>query len=354
MSRHFFLILSFLLLFSSSLFSFFEDNGKEIAKTLQYPKQKHYVKVSVINPKLANIPISQTVTGITELHRKITVNTLSEGILHVKSFNGQLIKKDDIIATVSNAQRKNTITMLKSNIGLLHKQVLAQKSKFKSAKEMMQLGILSKNRLLDQQNLLEETNIALNKAKRELGKLELQESSSLVKAPVDGYVDSLIPDGSYVAYGQTLCRIIDTHVQIRLFVPPLFAKELYIGQKVKLKEQGSVTDAKIVAILPQSSDNLLNVIALPSQTLPIGMHIEAQIQTAQTRGWIVPKDAVVIVQNHPAVYIIKKNKATLHFITVEKDMIDKVLLTDHLQAEDHIVFKNAYMLHDGAIVEVLK
>ncbi len=348
------MIFSLLLLFSSSLFSFFEDNDEETAKALQVPKQERHVKVSVVSPKIANMLMSQTVTGITEPHQKISINTLSEGLLNVKSFNGQLVKQNDVIATVSNPQRRNAITMQKSTIKLLHKQVLAKKSKLQNAKEMMKLGILSKNQLLDQQNLLEETNIALNQAKTKLDKLVLQDSSSIVKAPVAGYIDSLLPDGSYVAYGQTLCKIIDAHVQIRLFVSPLFAKELYIGQKVNINEQGIIANAKIIAILPQSSDNLLDVIALPSQALPVGLHIEAQIQTAQTKGWIIPKDSIVLVQNRPAVFLIKKNNATLHFVTVEKDMIDKVLVTDHLQADDHIALKNAYMLHDGAIVEVMK
>ncbi|WP_294958021.1 efflux RND transporter periplasmic adaptor subunit [Sulfurovum sp.] len=354
MNRQSLLIFSLLLLFSSSLFSFFEDNDEETAKALQVPKQERHVKVSVVSPKIASMPMSHTVTGITEPHQKITINTLSEGILHVKSFNGQLIQKDDVVATVSNARQKNTITMLKSNIKLLQKQVSAQKSKLQSAKEMVNLGILSKNQLLDQQNLLEERSIALNQAKIALNKLELQNSSSTVKAPVAGYVDSLLPDGSYVSYGQTLCRIIDAHVQIRLFVSPLFAKELHIGQNVKIKEQGVVADAKIIAILPQSSDNLLNVIALPSHTLPVGLRIEAQIETAQTKGWIIPKEAIVLIQNRPAIFLIKKSKATLHFVTVQKDMIDKVLVTDHLKAKDQIALKNAYMLHDGATVEIAK
>jgi len=354
MTKQFLLILGFLLLFSSSLFSFFEANDEETAKTLQVPKQERHVKVSVVSPKTANMPMSQTVTGITEPRQKITINTLSEGILHVKSYNGQLVGKDDIIATVSNSQRTNAIAMQKSTIKLLHKQVLAQKSKVQSAREMMKLGILSKNKLLDQQNLLEGTNIALNQAKTQLDKLALQDSSSIVKSPVAGYVDSLLPAGSYVTYGQTLCKIIDAHVQIRLFVSPLFAKELHIGQKVNIKEQGISAQAKIIAILPQSSDNLLDVIALPSQALPVGLHIEAQIQTAQTKGWIIPKDAIVLVQNRPAVFLIKKSKATLHFVSVEKDMIDKVLVTDHLKAEDQIALKNAYMLHDGAIVELIQ
>ncbi len=354
MNKRSLLIFSLLLLFSSSLFAFFEDNDEETAKTLQVPKQERHAKVSVVFPKNATIPMSQTVTGITEPRQKITINTLSEGILHVKSFNGELVQKGDVVATISNAQQKSTMTILKSNIKLLRQQLLAQKSKLQSAKEMMKLGILSKNQLLDQQNLLEGTRISLNQAKIELNRLELQNSASAVKAPVAGYVDSLLPDGSYVAYGQTLCKIIDAHVQIRLFVSPLFAKELHIGQKVNIKEQGISAQAKIIAILPQSSDNLLDVIALPSQPLPVGLHIEAQIQTAQTKGWIIPKDAIVLVQNRPALFLIKKGKAALHFVTVEKDMIDKVLITDHLKAEDQIALKNAYMLHDGAIVELIQ
>jgi RND family efflux transporter MFP subunit len=298
------------------------------------------------------MPISQSVTGITEARQNITLNALSEGTLHLHSFNAQAVKKGDMIATITNAQRDNTIASLNATMKLLRREITVEKSKLQSAREMLKLGIISKNQLLDQQNSLQERQIRLNQTKTELQRLTLQNSMSGVRAPSDGYIENLLPDGSYVTYGQTVCKLTGTQVQIRLFVPPMLAKELHIGQKVKLNEQSNVTDAHITAIMPQSSDNLIDVIALPAQPLPVGLHLEAQIETARAKGWIIPKEAIVLVQNRPALFLIQEGRATLRFVTVEKDMIDKVLVTDHLQRDDKIALKNAYMLHDGAIVEV--
>lgn len=353
MNKQSIFIVALLLLFSSFLFSFFEDDD-EAAQTLQVPKLERHVKISIVAPKPATMPMSQTVTGVTEARQIVTINALSEGTLHLHSFNAQSVKKGSIIATITNKQRENSIKSLRATTALLKRQITIEKSRLQSAREMLKLGIVSKNQLLDQQNLLQGKKIAYNQAKTELDKLELQNSMSVIKAPADGYIENLLPDGSYISYGQRLCKVTDNKVQIRLFVPPLFAKELHIGQKVKIREQGISDDAQITAILPQSSDNLLSVIALPLRPLPTGLHVEAQIQTAQVKGWIIPKEAIVLVQNRPALFLIKKSKATLHFITVQKDMIDKVLVTDHLKANDQIALKNAYMLHDGATVEIAK
>lgn len=219
---------------------------------------------------------------------------------------------------------------------------------------MLALGVISQNALLDQENMLEDKKIALNQTKTDLSRLELQNNFAALKAPADGYIEEILPDGSYVTYGQSVCKVINADVQVRLFVAPLVAKALHIGQKTTIEAQGVSSEAKIVAMMPKSDNNLLDVIALPSKTLPVGLHIEAKIETAHTEGWIIPKESIVLVQNTPALFLIQKNKAVLHFITVKKDLVDKVLISDHLKPEDKIALKNAYMLHDGAVVEVIK
>lgn len=346
--------LSFILISTSSLFALFEDSDDERAKTLKVPKTERHVKVSLASPLRSSMPLNQTVTGITEPRLKITLNILSEGTVHLKSYDGQQVHKGDTVAVISNDQRENMIRSFNENIKLLEHQIKAGKEKLYSAKEMLKLGIVSKNTVLDARNALEDKKVVLNQTKIELGKLELQNTASVIKAPADGYIEALLPDGSYVSYGQVLCKIIDSRVQTRLYVPPIFAKELHIGQKVEILGQGITSTAKIVAIMPQSNDNLLDVIAFPEKSLPVGLHIEAQIEMSETKGWIIPKDSIVLVQNRPAVYLIENNKAVLHFVTVQKDMIDKVLVTDHFQPHDNIALKNAYMLHDGASVEVVK
>ena len=343
-----------MLILPTILFGFFEDEDENKAAILQVPKKERHIKISVVTPKPVAIPISQMVIGVTQPRKTVTISALTEGILHLHKCNAQRVKKGSTIATIYNKQREISIKSLHATVTLLKQQIANKKKRLQSTKEMLKLGIVSKDQFLQEQNLLQEKKIAYYQAKTKLNKLKLQHEISVVKAPKDGYIENILPEGSYINYGQTICKIIDSNTQIRLFVPISLAKTLYVGQKVTISAEGILDEAKITAILPKSSNNLINVIAIPSYPLPNGLHIEAKIQTSQAKGWIVPKEAIVLVQNRPALFLIKNNKASLRFITVQKDMIDKVLVTDHLNADDKIALKNAYMLHDGAIVEIGK
>ncbi|BDY12297.1 hypothetical protein [Hydrogenimonas cancrithermarum] len=55
-----------ILLLYSMLFAFFEEDEDTVAKTLQVPKAQRHVKVSVVKPKAADIPIETHASGVVE------------------------------------------------------------------------------------------------------------------------------------------------------------------------------------------------------------------------------------------------------------------------------------------------
>ena len=346
--------MALIFLISTSLFGFFDDDEESAAQILQIPKEARHVKVSVITPRPADMPIDITVGAVVESVLEHSIDVQAEGVLHTRVVNEQRVKKSEIIATIEDRRRKNDLRIVKNRITLLQSEVEIEQKKLISAKEVLKLGIISTNDYLTQKSILKEKQILLQSARNREQNLQLQNQKSIIRSPVSGFVSQLAADGSYVAYGSTICRIYDENVQIRLFVPIHYARALHQGEKVELANDGKTIDAVITEILPKTTGNLVDVIAHSASSLPLGLNLQVRIVTHKRSGWIIPKDSIVLVQNRPAVFLIKKNKAALHFITVEKDMIDKVLATDHLQEEDKIALKNAYMLHDGTIVEVVK
>ncbi|WOE69966.1 efflux RND transporter periplasmic adaptor subunit [Hydrogenimonas thermophila] len=314
----------------------------------------HHVKVSVVEPKKAELPIEVKVRGIVEAEMAYGVNTQAEGILHNHVINAQKIEKGNVIAILENPQLKKSIGRLKEQIELIQNAINIENKKLKSAKEMLDLGIISNNDYLSQQNRLNSKKLELTKAKNKLEKMTIQYKQLVIKAPFSGFVTELKADGSYIGYGGYVCKIQSQNMQVRLFVPHLFAKKLYTGETVSLKVDDQTIKAKIVEILPKTTDNLVNVIAKPNKPLPANLNIEADIMTKKISGWIIPKQSIVLIENRPAIFIIERGFAKLHFITIQKDMVSGVLVSDRLSPSNKIVLKNAYMLHDGIAVEIVK
>ena len=89
------------------------------------------------------------------------------------------------------------------------------------------------------------------------------------------------------------------------------------------------------------------------EQLPLNLQINAQILVKKSNAQLIPKSAIVLIENHPAVYIIDdKNIAHVVFVEILKDMLDKALIKNTLPKNAKIALKNAYMLHDNLAVSI--
>lgn len=335
MNKIFFLILSFVVALYAS-------------------NQESHVQVSIFKPISSDMKIHLDLQAITEATNFYMLNTPFEGVLHTRVSNTQKVKKGEVIAYIENAQMDNKKRAVAYNLQIGEKQLEIETKKAQSSHEMLKLGVISTNDYLTQQSSFNEKKIALSNAKSEFANLHSLMKKSVIKAPVSGYISQLQADGSYLTYATPICKIENQNVHVRVFVPLLYVKDLKIGQNVALHVSGNVVQAKISQILPTATNNLVDVIATTKESLPAGLNLKASLEMQSISGWIIPKDSIVLVQNRPAVYIIKNHIAHLHFVDVQKDMINKVLIVDHLSKDDKIASENSYMLEDGMTVELVK
>ncbi len=340
------------LLFFSPLFAFLEDKD-EAQKAFFVQKEILHVKVSVIFPKATRMPIITRVRGIVEPLTKYTINAQVEGVLHNLVVDGEAVKKGTVIARLNNPPLDNKISFMTSRIELLENQLNIERKRLQSMKKMLDLGIVSEKEYLTQQSIIEEKMIALKLAQSDLKNLNLQKQREIVKTQIDGFISKLASEGSYIGIGGKVCDILSKKVRIRLFVPFWMSKNLKSGQYLYIELQDGKVKGRIKEILPKTSGNLVEVLADLEKTMPLGLNVEAKIVSRENIGWIIPKDSIVLVQNRPAVFVIKNNIAKLRFITVLKDMVNKALVKkDNFKPTDKIVLKNAYLLNDQMAVEV--
>jgi len=305
------------------------------------------VEVTLIKPKQNTLPVGIDVEGVVIARNKIALTAKANGILKLFIENNRYVKLGDKIAKIVDERRTKKLYLLKRKVQLLKSQVTAQKLKLKDAKEIYIMGVGSKNSYLSEEVTLKQLQELYETIKSEYEILLLEENNSLIFADDSGYINNLLPQNSYVNYGNSIATIFTKDRSVKLFVDPKYATHLTKGRVVKLRSSYKNCDGTIVNISSQSSDNLVEVIVQPKESLPINLQIDATIILKRVKGLSIAKSAVVLVENHPAVYIIKDGIAHLKYIEIIKDMIDTVLIKDNLPKESQIALKNAYMLHDG-------
>jgi hypothetical protein len=339
-----------LLALSLPLLAFFEED--EAQNVLQVPQKARPVTVSTVAPEKSSALVTLKVRAQVEGGVALSIAVRSEGEFVPAVSLNQFVQSGAVIGHVSDPMRTLKIQGLQTQLKLLDEQIALAKAQRKRTEAMLRMGIVSEDALIAASTALRQKELERTQLHNALSQQQLLRKGETVRSPEAGYITALAPSGSYLAYGAQAATLNPTHTLVRMYVPPLYAAHLKPGQKVELKSGFGETNATVTAVLPQSSADLIDVIAQPESALPVGTALEARIAMKNIEGWILPKSAIVLEQNRPALFVIENGVAKLHFVTVQKDMLDRVLVSDHLNPDDAVASQNAYMLHDGVHVEV--
>jgi len=340
-----------LLLMALPALALFDEDEQQV---LQVPVEVRHVVVKTVHPKPSVDAISLHVYGQVESSANRAVTSLSDGLFKAVVQSGDTVKKGETIGYLQNHIRATNITNLRTEITLLREQITLSKQEIARNKEMLKMGLVGENALYVLRNELNQKRVTLQQREHQLKLALLNESAQTVRASDDAIILSVATSGSYLPIGAVVATLTSTRAIVRLFVEPFFAQHIQSGQAVVIESTNQTFPSHIETILPISRANLTEIIAYAPPSIPIGTNVEASIALKGIKGYIVPKSAIVLFQNRPAVFLLELAHAKMKFVTVEKDMIDSVLLSDTFKKEDQVISTNAYMLQDGATVEVEK
>jgi multidrug efflux pump subunit AcrA (membrane-fusion protein) len=310
------------------------------------------VEVTVITPSVNSLPLEVEVNAVVVPKIKIAISSKSSGILHLYIFNDTQVKKGDVLAKVVDERRIQKIQFLKTKLLLLENQLVTQKNKIKISEEKFQMGVGSKSTYFSEKIALNHLNELMQNTKNDYETLILEENNSEIIASSDGFVNNVAAEGTYINYGTSIANLVIANSMVKLFADLSFARSLSKGMKVDLLSEYQNTDGVIRNILLQTNNNLMEIMVEPQIDLPQNLRLKAKIILKNVSGLNIPKNAVVIVENHPAVYVIENGIAHLKYLDIITDQIDRVLVKNTLGKDVKIAVKNAYMLHDGLEVVV--
>lgn len=311
------------------------------------------VSVSVIKPVEKAVNITIEANGVVESKNKILITAQTTGILHFSVTQNAYVHKNQIIATITNKVRDKNIGFLKNSLILQKNAIKTEQINFTTIKEKYKMGVGTKNSYLHEKIVLTQMKENYYDTNNKYQTLLLEQDNATVYAPTNGIITNLQANNSYIHYGAKIATLLGKNNLVKIFIDGLYAQQIKKGMLIKLSSSYKNCNAIVVNVVPKSTDNLIEVIAEPKKELPLNLRVDAHIILQKIKALLIPKEAIVLIDNHPAIYIVdNKSIAHLFFIKIQKDMITSAFIKATLPKDAKIVLKNAYMLHDNLAVSI--
>ena len=312
------------------------------------------VEVKVARPVGVADTLVFDAQGRVTAKRSFSVTALSEGkIRKVYVSVGELVKKGQLIALLENNELDRELAIQNDKLQLSHTTVENLEKKVKTAEEMLSLGIVSESDLI---SLKQELNARKTEARDQeitYDRLKGRENNYRVVSDTEGYISDILPEQSYVTYGQAVAGIISLEdEQIEAFVPFDQVSRPDSGDEVLISCNNLSVSGKVSHSFPSANSNLIRVIIAPDKPIPMNLEVKVTFKVRGVHGLLIPKSAVVMDEGRPVIFIVRNNTAYKKTITVEKDYLDRVVIADDLGPDDVLVTENAYLLSDRMNVTV--
>ena len=179
----------------------------------------------------------------------------------------------------------------------------------------------------------------------------------VVKAPFDGLIASIaVAQGDRVAPGVTLLTIARSNgLIVTVGVEPRDRQQVKIGQSAELESllSGDKLQGRVIRLgsMLNPQTRLIDAdVAVREGTVLSGDAFRATIAVAQTQGWLVPHDAVLIDNAGAYVFQVSAAKAVRVAVRVALTANTTDVVTGPLDARLPLVIQGNYQLQNGSLV----
>jgi len=288
----------------------------------------------------ANLEAESQVQVFSQARRLITERLVEEG---------DRVTKGQLLVRLQDDEQRSVIEKIKS-------QLAKEEREYDQQKRLFSQQLISEQQFNDATYELDQLNISLRDAERELGYTE-------VTAPIAGTITArMVSLGDQVQIGQHLFDIIDFDSMVaRIFVPEKHLGLLRRGLTARLTAQASAariytgTVNRIAPIVdPKSGTVKVTVDVGSQQGLRPGMYVDVDLVTAtHNEAVLVPKRAVVYDNDQMFIFRLGDERR-VERIFIEPKLADKFFVEpfEGVTAGDQIVVAGQAGLKDGALVSL--
>jgi membrane fusion protein (multidrug efflux system) len=297
-------------------------------------------------------PIESVLRSSANLEAENHVQVFSQASRLVRELlveEGDRVARDQVLLRLQDEEQRNALTKVRSQLDKARREYDRQQRLFDQQ-------LISEQVFTDATHELEQIEIALSDAERELGYTE-------VRAPISGTITArVVMLGDQIQTGQHLFDIVDfDSIVARIYVPEKNLQALRSGQPARILAQaieGREYDGvvkRIAPIVDARSGTVKVTVAVGRQPglLP-GMYVDVDLVTAtHTQAVLVPKRALVYDDDEVFVYRLADDRR-VERIHIEPMLADKRNIEPRggLTAGDEVVIAGQAGLKDGARVSL--
>lgn len=295
----------------------------------------------------------------TNLEAESSVQVLAEANRKVRQLRveeGDRVRRGQVLLRLQDDEQRTTLAKVQSELDKVERD-------YERQKRLYEQGFLSEEDYSDATYQIEQLQLRLEEAQRELSYTE-------VTAPIDGTVTArMVNLGDFVTNNQPLFELVDfDSIVARVFVPEKELSSLATGQEARLTTPAlsdqvhSGTIERISPVVDPKSGTVKVTVALDNpRALRPGLYVDVALVTAvHENALLIPKRALVYDQDQIFVYRLaedaSKEEKTVERVKVESELEDKTFLEprgDRLSAGDQLVVAGQAGLKDGAEVRIL-
>jgi len=325
------------------------DAKKGEESTKDDKKKEIVVPVKLYSLKLGEI--SSFVLSSATLEAEMSVETVAEtsGIVE-KLFveEGDIVKKGNKLATVNFEELK--LSRDKSEMSFQE-----AKSKFERVKDMFAKKLVS-------QEEYDNSHFSFRQSKIDFQNAEVKLKKSIIQAPFDGTImERFITTGQFITANQKSFSIVNQDIlKVNVYIPEEVVNNIKKKMPVELESDAlkQTFKAKVKRISgivdPKTGTVKVTIFVDKNKMLRPGMFVKVRILTdTKPNAVLVPKKAVVYVEDKKFIFIYEKNKAkkiALKSGYQNKDFIET--LNPSLKENTKIVIAGQSSLKDGTKVKV--
>lgn len=325
-------------------------------KTVQDNNQNRPVALVKTAPiAQGNISENITVYGVT---------IPAPGALQTISVSYESKIKDVFVTNGQEVSKGDTLLEIESSPDT-HLQLQQAESSYESTrqslehfKRLMNLKLATNDQLTQAEQAFIQAKLNLNTMKKKgingPQKL-LAETSGLIKSVN-------VQQGAIAPAGSTLIEIVVQHqLEIQLGIEPEDIGHIQQNQEVLLSPVNVPATAEVtgairrISSLVNPNTRLVDIfVTLPeSNNFLLGEFILGKVSVASSEGLVVPRDAVLPMEDKYIVFTVKNEIAVKHIVQIGLENDEKIEITgDSIQPGDQVVVLGNYALVDGMMVKV--
>ena len=328
------------------------DAQADEAKTEKNKAEKEDTAVPVQVTTLTRGPIESVLRFSTNLEAESKVQVLAEAARQVQKLvveEGDPVRKGQLLLRLQDDEQRTAVARVESELAKVRREYDRQQRLF-------QQGFLSEEDFSNATYQIEQLELSLDEAKRELSYTE-------VRAPIAGTVTGRhVNLGDHITPNQHLFDIVDfDSIVARVFVPEKELVRLRSGQETRLSAPSLGDEiylgriSRIAPVVDPQSGTVKVTVTIPEgHDLRPGLYVDVELVTdVHEQALLVPKRALVYDQDQIFVYRLQGNaveRLRIRPLLENKETIEPV---EGLHQGDQLVVAGQAGLKEGAEVRLV-